>query len=189
MRIGPTLSRTWYPVAAAGLVAGVFGWNLFRAATLSVTHDEAVTYEWFVALGPQRIYSSHEFDANNHVLYSLLAWVSVRLFGLSALALRLPSVLAGLLLLVSAVRLFRLLSGSRGLALVGLAVVALNPLVLDFQVAARGYGLGLALSLWAWNALGRDLLAPPASARTRLLAAGETSGRRCTSSWPAARPP
>src|SRR5262249_51123579 len=91
--------------------------------------------------------------------YSLLAWASVRLFGLSEFALRLPSVLAGPLLLIATGRLFWLLAGSRVLSLIGLAVVALHPLVMDFQVAARGYGLGLALSAWAWHGLARSLLA------------------------------
>src|SRR5262249_59776022 len=92
--------------------------------------------------------------------YSLLAWASVRLFGLSEFALRLPSVLAGPLLLIATGRLFWLLAGSRVLSLIGLVVVALNPLVMDFQVAARGYGLGLALSVWAWHGLARGLVSP-----------------------------
>jgi hypothetical protein len=172
------LGRWWYPLALGGLVAGLFGWNVYRATALAMTHDEAVTYWWFITGGPQQIFSAHEFDANNHVLYSLLAWVSVRLLGLSEFALRLPSVLAGLGLLIATARLFRLLSGSRGLTLAGLAVVALNPLVMDFQVAARGYGLGLALSVWSWYLLGRSLLArvEPRQERGRLLAAGIAQG-------------
>jgi hypothetical protein len=154
----PASPGWWYPLAFGGMVCAVFGWNAHRAATLGITHDEAVTYQWFVAGGPERIYSAHEYDANNHVLYSLLAWASVRLFGLSELALRLPSVLAGPLLMFATGRLFRLLAGSRALSLIGLTVVALNPLVMDFQVAARGYGLGLALSVWAWYDLGRYLV-------------------------------
>jgi hypothetical protein len=172
------LRRRWYPLAVAALVAGVFGWNAYRAAALAITHDEAVTYEWFVAGGPGQILWPDELDANNHVLYSLLAWASVRLFGLSAFALRLPSVLAGLLLLIATARWLWLLSGSRVLSLLGLAAVALNPLVMDFQVAARGYGLGLALSVWAWHLMGRTLLAgtDPRGQRRGLLTAGLAQG-------------
>jgi hypothetical protein len=158
VKVRAAFLKWWYPLALGGFVAGVFGWNVYRAATLGITHDEAVTWEWFVARGPGRIFSAREFDANNHVLYSLLAWAAVRLLGLSEFFLRLPSVLGGLGLLLATTRLFRLLSGSRALTLAGLAAVALNPLAMDFQVAARGYGLGLALSVWAWYLLGRTLV-------------------------------
>src|SRR5262249_9566285 len=151
---------SWYPLTFGGLVCAVFGWNVYRAATLGITHDEAVTYQWFVAGGLERSYSTDGYEADNHVLYSLLAWAGVRLFRPSGFALRLPSVLAGPLLLIATGRLFWLLAGSRVLSLIGLVVVALNPLVMDFQVAARGYGLGLALSVWAWHELARSLVSP-----------------------------
>jgi len=155
---GRSVWRYWYPVAFGGVVAAIFGWNLYRAFTLAITHDEAATYEWFVAGGPAYILSPARYEANNHVLYSLLAWGSVKILGLSEFSLRLPSVLAGPLLLVGVGRLFRLLSASRMLGLLGLLVVALDPLVMDFQVAARGYGLGLALCLWAWHGMARSLV-------------------------------
>jgi hypothetical protein len=137
------------------VVAAVFGWNVYRAATLAITHDEALTYCSFVRGGPGAILSPKCYDANNHVLYSLLAWVSVRLFGLTEFAMRLVSLLGGLLYLVMARRLCRLLCGPGTLALLGLLLLAINPFVLDYLVVARGYGLGLGLSLTAWYQLCR----------------------------------
>ena len=141
------------------VVAAVFGWNVYRAAVLAITHDEALTYCCYVRPGPGTFLSPRCYDANNHVLHSLLAWVNMHLFGLSEFALRLDSLLGGLLYLVMARRLCHLLCGTTALALLGLLLLALNPFVLDYLVAARGYGLGLGLSFAAWYHLCRYRLA------------------------------
>jgi hypothetical protein len=163
------------------VVVAVFGWNVYRAAALAITHDEALTYCCFVRLGPGTILSPKYYDANNHVLHTLLAWGSVRLFGLSEFALRLVSLLGGLLYLVMARRLCRLLCGPGALALLGLLLLALNPFVLDYLVAARGYGLGLGLSLLAWYQLCRYRLdsagdGQPGADRARIKWAGVAMG-------------
>jgi hypothetical protein len=142
-----------YWLAIAALSTVVVGWNLYRASNLSITHDEAFTYLWFVAKGPRGIYSPGGYCANNHLLYSLLAWCSVQMLGVSEFALRLPSVVAGGLFVFGAGRLFRGLAGPTMLALSAVLVLTLNPLVMEFLVAARGYGLGLGLSMWAWSSL------------------------------------
>src|SRR3990172_7509478 len=85
------------------LVVFLCGWNLYRAHTQSIVFDEGLTYIRHVAKGPLHILSS--YDANNHILNSLLAWISVSAFGLSELALRLPVLLGGALYLASALRL------------------------------------------------------------------------------------
>ena len=162
-----------YPVAIGVLSAAVLGWSLYRAADLDLTHDEAITYLRFVSGGPRTIYDPVRYDANNHVLYSSLAWASTRLFGVNELALRLPAVLAGGFVVVAAGRFFRVLAGPTPLAFGGVLVVVLHPLVLDFLVAARGYGLGLGLSLWAWASLMKAL---PINTRPELLSAGITQG-------------
>jgi hypothetical protein len=151
-------ARLWH-VLTGFILLGVFAWNVYRAATLAITHDEALTYRWYVRAGPRAILSPRRYDANNHVLHSLLAWTGVRLFGPSEFALRLVSLLGGLLYLVMARRLCSLLCGATALALLGFLLLALNPFVLDYLVAARGYGLGLGLSLAAWYHLCRYRLA------------------------------
>src|SRR4030081_1537963 len=75
-------------------LAGLFVANLYRAATQSLTIDEAFTYQLYLAKNLRAILT--EYDANNHVLYTLLAKLSVGLFGKSEFAIRLPSVLGGL---------------------------------------------------------------------------------------------
>jgi hypothetical protein len=150
--------RLWNASAWLVLLA-VFAWNVYRACTLAITHDEALTYRWYVRGGPPAILSPRCYDANNHVLHSLLAWGGVRLFGPSELSLRLVSLLGGLLYLVMARRLCLLLCGPTLLSLLGFLLLALNPFVLDYLAAARGYSLGLGLSLAAWYHLCRYRLA------------------------------
>lgn len=129
------------------LLLAVFSVNLYRAWTQSVTIDEAfahslfLTGDWSKLIGP--------YDASNHVLYSMLAKTSIAVFGLSEFTLRIPSLLGGLLYLVAVFRLSRRLLGEGWLRLLSLALLSLNPHLMDFMSAARGYGLALGLFLWA----------------------------------------
>ena len=120
---------------------------LYRAVTQSIVHDEALTYELYIAAPLSRIFSY--FDANHHFLNTLLMRIAVALFGVSEWALRLPALAGAALYLAAvyqiAVNAFRT-SAASGLAL---ALLTLNPLVLDFLVAARGYGMALALFTYA----------------------------------------
>ena len=64
-------------------------WAVTRASVQSMTMDEVDTYFWFVANSD--IWSAF---SNNHVLNSLLMWLSTRALGNSSVALRTPA-LAG----------------------------------------------------------------------------------------------
>jgi hypothetical protein len=121
--------------------------NVYRAATQSFTTDEAFTYNSFVDARLSKMWLY--YDANNHVLNTLLEKVTVRLFGLSEFSLRLPSLLLGGLYLASVWAVCRRLFGAGALFLAGVALLSLNPLVLDFLSAARGYGMALAFWMWA----------------------------------------
>ena len=137
----------WSLWLGALLLGAIFVVNVYRAATQSITHDEAVTYAWYVA-GPISAITDM-IDANNHLLYTILARISVKVFGHSELGLRIPSVVGGLLLFV-ALWLFGATACRAALSfLLSLSLVALNPLFLDFCSAARGYGLATAFLLWA----------------------------------------
>src|SRR5262249_42357713 len=80
-------------VALAFLTALLLA-NVYRAATQSIVHDEALTYNWFVA-GPP--IPAPGIAINNHVLNTQLARHAIALFGPSELSLRLPSLLGGAL--------------------------------------------------------------------------------------------
>src|SRR5215211_593620 len=79
---------------AVALLAGLFVANVYRAATQSLTIDEAFTYQLYLAKNLRAILT--DYDANNHVLFTLLAKISVSLFGTSEFAIRLPTLLGGL---------------------------------------------------------------------------------------------
>lgn len=83
-----------------GFLACLWVMCLYRAITQSIVHDEALTYELYIAAPLSRVFSY--FDANHHFLNTLLMRLSVALFGASECALRLPA-LAGAALYFAAV--------------------------------------------------------------------------------------
>jgi hypothetical protein len=120
---------------------------VYRASAQSFTSDEAFSYNEFISGPWGRIYA--RYDANNHVLYSILAKLSMGPFGVSEFALRLPSVLSGPLLMMGIYYVLEQTVSSRPARWLALLAFGLHPLLLDFSVAARGYGLSLALFVWA----------------------------------------
>jgi hypothetical protein len=137
-------------VARACLVS-LFAVNVFRAAMLSITPPEADAYHRFVRAPLYEALA--QYDANNHVLYTLLARISTSFFHLTELSLRLPSLLCGALYLCAVYRLSRRAFGSGGLFLTAVGLLTLNPLVLDHMSAARGYGMALAFWMWGLQLL------------------------------------
>ena len=73
--------------------------NVYRAVTQSVAIDEAYTYNVFLAGPVGDLFT--KYDANHHILNSLLSKLSISVLGLSELTLRLPSLLGGLLYLIT----------------------------------------------------------------------------------------
>src|SRR5437667_9108184 len=111
----------------------------YRAATQSITYDEAATYLKFLQgslTDPFR-----QFDASNHVLFTALARGSIGAFGVSQFSLRLPSVIGAGAFFVALALVCRRVFGFGIMPILAAATVALDPFVLDFMSAARGYGL------------------------------------------------
>ena len=133
-------------VVAIALVLARTALCAYRAANQSFVIDEAFSFNLYLSHSWHDIYFN--CDANNHVLFSLLAKLSMTLFGVSAWAIRLPTVIASFFLMLGVWRLLES-SESRAARWVAFAAVGLHPLILDFSVAARGYGLALALLTWA----------------------------------------
>src|SRR5262249_34983118 len=136
-----------------GLAGVVCLLSIYRAATQSITHDEALTYEWYVRHPWARMFES--YDPNHHVLHTILCKLAVGSFGLSELTLRLPSLCGGILYVTMAVRLANLGVGGTPAFLPTVAALVLHPYVLDFLSAARGYGLAVGCLLAAIDRLVR----------------------------------
>lgn len=138
----------WHYAVAAILLAFLFAVNVRRAVAQSVTVDEALTYNHFIAApasDPMRI--AAPFNVN---LGTTLSRWSVKVFGPSDLALRLPAVLSGAVYFIALFAICRLLFPSPPLFLLAIAVNSLNPYLLDYFSAARGYGP--AIAFWTTGA-------------------------------------
>jgi 4-amino-4-deoxy-L-arabinose transferase-like glycosyltransferase len=137
---------TWWPLAALIVLAAVL-----RLSTLdlqSFWYDEAFTpvHVLHGSLGTTlRAIVHHE---NTPPLWYLLAWADARLLGDGALALRLPSALAGVLTVPVVWAIAQQLAGRRS-ALVASALVAVNPLFVWYSQEARAYGLFVLMSALA----------------------------------------
>jgi hypothetical protein len=145
--ISPVDKYKSFHLAARALIVLLFCANLYRAWTQSITADEAFTHNVFLTGPPAKLFNS--YDAAHHILHTILCKISISLFGLTEFTLRIPSLLGGLLYLCVALRLSRYLFGVGWLFGVSVALLTLNPFVLDHLSAARGYGLAVAFCLWA----------------------------------------
>ena len=153
-------------VAAIAISAIVFAYVVARAATMCITLDEAATYNGHVTNGWLQIllFRSNGLPDNNHLVNTLLAKLSVSLFGLSELSLRLP-VLIGCLLYLIGVNLCLRRAVSGWKIVPGLLAVGMNPYVVDFLGVARGYGLGLGFTTIGLAALLRAFSDSPGMIR------------------------
>jgi len=149
------------------LLLSVLVVNIYRARTLSLTVDEAFTYKDYVV--PSYREAVKHPDANNHVLNTLLEKVSVRWFGASELSQRLPSLLGGAIYMVSTLLLCEMLFGTTKSSFLAFAALILNPIVLDYMSAARGYSLGLGFEFLGVLFMARRMRASGSNVTTSLL--------------------
>lgn len=116
-------------------LVAIFGLCVWRAATNSITTDEAFTYSDFVA--PSWLHVLTTYDANHHVLHSLLAKLAGRA------ALRVPALLGTALYLWSAWRVARQRLGETPAMAAAVVLMGVHASVIDYLSLARGYSLGL----------------------------------------------
>src|SRR5262249_25360663 len=121
----------------------VYSLIVYRAAHQAVTLDEADSFLNF-AIGNFEL--SFYPSSGNHVLNTLLARFSTQTFGLSQFTFRIPALIgAAFYLVASAFLATRIAAGNRTLQLLSFAILTLNPFVLDYLIASRGYALALGL--------------------------------------------
>jgi hypothetical protein len=126
---------------AWGILALAFGMSVYRAKTQSIAHDEALEFEWFLDGG---VYHVLQYNPANHFLFTFLAKPIVWKLGVTEFTLRSPSLLGTAIYLIAAYLLCTRLFGDGIMLLLSVAMLSLNPQILDFMPAARGYILGLA---------------------------------------------
>lgn len=114
---------------------------LVRLAFLSqpVRNDEAFTFLRY-ASQPLYVGLSKYTTPNNHLFHTLLVHLSYMLFGNNLWALRLPAMLAGVLMVPATYLVGRAIY-SKHVALVGAALAASSSPLIEYSTNARGYTL------------------------------------------------
>jgi 4-amino-4-deoxy-L-arabinose transferase-like glycosyltransferase len=147
---------SWWPLAALIVLA-----SILRFATLgqqSFWYDEAFTPVHVLHSGLGATMRAVAHTENTPPLWYLIAWLDVRVLGDGAFALRLPSALAGVLTVPVVWAIGEQLAGrptdyrpaiGRRVALIGAAIVAVNPLLVWYSQEARAYGLFVLFSALA----------------------------------------
>lgn len=156
----------WWPLAALIVLAAAL-----RLATLTEQgfwYDEAFTPVHVLHAGLGATLKSFVHSENTPPLWYLLAWADARVLGDGALALRLPSALAGIATVPVVWAIGSELSGRRA-ALIGAALVAVNPLFVWYSQEARAYGLFVFFAALAMLCFAR-LLHEPSGTRATLFA-------------------
>ena len=118
----------------------------YRAYSLSLTHDEALSY--FISKYSLLKIFTFDFNApsNSHLLYTLLLKGVVALFGNSEIVLRLPALFGFLIYIFFAYTLSRKMF-EKWTAIISFILLTANPFIIDFFSLARGYSLALGLLL------------------------------------------
>lgn len=131
--------RPFWVWSTAVMLAGLAAHNVWRAGASSVTIDEAFTANSFADVPWSRLFLS--YDANHHVLHTILVKLSFAAFGVSQFSLRLPSVAAGLICLAALFLLARRVFGATPMLFAAACGTAFHPVLVDFFSLARGYGM------------------------------------------------
>lgn len=143
-----TNRRTWGLLALLMVLGLIL--RLWRLNT-DLWYDELLTLLNYVRLPAGHILSRLP-DQNNHILFSLLSSVSVQIFGENSWAVRLPSVVFGVMSIWALFLLGRLVIGTRQ-ALLASALITVSYHHIWFSQNARGYMALLFFSLlstWLW---------------------------------------
>jgi mannosyltransferase len=154
---GERCPPAWWPLAALLVLAAAL-----RLATLTEQgfwYDEAFTPVHVLHAGLGATLESLVHSENTPPLWYLLAWADARVLGDGALALRLPSALAGIATVPVVWAIGNELSGRRA-ALIGAALVAVNPLFVWYSQEARAYGLFVLFAALAMLCFARLLHEP-----------------------------
>ncbi|MBK8562670.1 MAG: glycosyltransferase family 39 protein [Saprospiraceae bacterium] len=130
----------------------IFTYLALRVSIVPITTDEYLTLRYFVERDWGAVFTSYHPDpvhaSNNHVLNSIFFKLSISIFGEHDWAIRLHVLAAFGICYHFLLKLFKQLEVPPLRSAMYLALVILNPYLLDFFGIARGY----ALSMAGWSA-------------------------------------
>lgn len=116
-----------------------------RLLSRTITYDEAYTFNQYSSQGFVRSLLAYT-TPNNHILHTLLVWVSTTLLGSSTTAIRLPAFISAFLSLGIFYSMAKRLGCPRT-GVLAVALLAAQPAFIEYAVSARGYSLSMALTL------------------------------------------
>ena len=135
----PTDRIAWIEHCAIGVVVlGFLAMNV-GVLTRSLEYDELVTASYFVVNHTLWQTASTMAVFNNHIAYSVLAGLAVRLFGTAEWVLRMPAFVLGAATIYMAWRFGRFLSNAV-VGLCGAALLALSPFFIEWTTWPRLFG-------------------------------------------------
>ncbi len=105
--------------------------------TIPLTHDEAYMYNAFASRSLWVVLTDYHLP-NNHVFLAVIINILTHVFGNHLWLIRLPTIVAGILLVPAAYLLGRRWYGGEA-GLLGAALVAVFPILVEYSVLARGY--------------------------------------------------
>lgn len=119
----------------------------FRYAYLwkPMGHDETYTFIAFASRGLRVVISDYHLP-NNHVLHTILVNLVTQLMGDSPAVIRLPSFMAGLLIIPASYGVGKIFYNTR-IGLIAASIIASLPVMIDYSTVARGYTLLTLFSL------------------------------------------
>jgi len=89
----------------------------------------------------------NNYNANNHILNTLLMRLSIEIFGNAEWVLRLPNLIGHFLYIFFSIRIVKSTFSWTYLGLLAVILVNFNPYVVDFFSVARGYGLAMGMMI------------------------------------------
>lgn len=119
---------------------------LLRSLLVPIAHDEVATFYYYIQPATFMPFSSH-VDANGHFLNSLLSWLSYSAFGSSELALRIPGLMAFIVLCIAVFQFNRSVKSIYS-KLIFTSAFILSFNILNFYSLCRGYGLTIAFLIF-----------------------------------------
>ena len=125
--------RFVYAVLVVGIVLRILRMNE------AVTYDEALTYVHYAGRSFGFLFSDYLFTSNQ-ILYSALARFTTLIFGVHAWSLRLPALVAGILVMPLCYAFARAVF-NRHIAVILLCLVAVSGPLVEYSAMARGYSL------------------------------------------------
>jgi 4-amino-4-deoxy-L-arabinose transferase-like glycosyltransferase len=121
------------------VVTALGGASRILFLSVPIRYDEAYTFIAF-AMRPLNFIVSNYHLPNNHVFHTILVYLTYHLFGDQLWSIRLPALLAGILIIPATYLVARLFYG-RSTALFSAGLVAASSELIDFSTNARGYTL------------------------------------------------